>query len=502
MNNKDRLSQEERDIINAYIIKWDNILFSTTPVDRKKAKEAILNAYHLAGSVFNLGRLATPDIYFLSSTSPAQCSFIEYIQSTGIRYFSLKDRLLNGLSIEIDKSKQKDTDQFVNFFQSGVPFLSSRSEKFRDLCNLLYKAGIHNHVDYKHTNYELLLTNLWTYDLYIDYINNNCNLKIWNALRSLTEQCQYILTFDRICLVIERPSKLHLDSELRLHTEGKPAVEFADGYEIYCHHGIKIPNKYGKFYPSGWQSEWILSEDEDPANESNQKSEELIVTLLTGIGYKKFSLQLPLIKNRYWSKDGRFRFPSLIDYAIERIFVEWQRFHYYEYYGGGSDIDWHLESLKQHDSLKEISEIFPCQLSEELFTLYLIYGGGYQIAPQLHFYPLEEAIENPTPGLESYPVRLFHGDRQEIYYVLCDNEERLISYVYCQFPDEEPVIYAECVTSLIVTIAQCYQEGAYYIAINEETGERSIEQNLDEIEPIFEKFNPDQIDTWRKIWKI
>jgi hypothetical protein len=52
-----------------------------------------------------------------------------------------------------------------------------------------------------------------------------------------------------------------------------------------------------------------------------------------------------------------------------------------------------------------------------------------------------------------------------------------------------------------VTIAQCYQEGAYYIAIDEETGDRSIQQDLDKIEPIFEKFNPDQIDNWRKIWK-
>jgi hypothetical protein len=133
--------------------------------------------------------------------------------------------------------------------------------------------------------------------------------------------------------------------------------------------------------------------------------------------------------------------------------------------------------------------------------LYLIYNGGYQLAPKLHFYPLQQAIENITLKLEFHSLPLFHGDRQEIYYVLCDNQERLISHVYCQFPNEEPVIYAECVTSLIVTIAQCYQEGAYYIAIDEETGARSIEQDLDKIEPIFEKFNPDQIDTWRKIWK-
>jgi hypothetical protein len=192
MNNKDRLSLEELDIVDTYITKWDNILFSTTPVDRKKAKEAILNAYDLAGSIFDLGRVATPDIYFLSSTSPEQCLFIEYIRSTGIGYFSLKDRLLNGLSIEIEKNKKKSTSQFVNFFRSGVPFISSRSGKFRDLCNLLYEAGIHNHVDYKYTSYELLLTNLWTQDLYIDYVNSDCNLKIWNALSSLSKECQYI----------------------------------------------------------------------------------------------------------------------------------------------------------------------------------------------------------------------------------------------------------------------------------------------------------------------
>jgi hypothetical protein len=501
MNNKYRLSAKERDIIDTYISKWDNILFSTTPVDRKKAKEAILNAYNLAGTVFNLGKVATPDIYFLTSTSPDQRSFIEYIRSNGIRYFSLKDRLLNGLSIEIDKNKQKTISQFVNLFQSGVPFISSRSEKFCDLCNLLYEAEIHKHVDCKHTNYELLLTNLWTYDLYIDYINSDCNLEIWNALKSLTEQCQYILTFDRACVIIERPTELHLDSELRLHADGKPAVKFADGHEIYCNHGIEIPALYGKVNSSNWQAKIVLDEDNSPSLEDVQQSGELTAILLFHIGYKKFSEELVEMRDRYWQKDGRFRFPSLIDFTIERIFVEWQRFQYYDYYSYGSDINWHLESLGQHNSVKEIDERFPCKISEELSTLYLIYGGGYQLAPRLHFYPLEEAIENPTPGLESYPVRLFHGDQQEIYYVLCDNEERLISHVYCQFPGEEPVIYAECVTSLIVTIAQCYQEGAYYIAIDEETGERTIEQDLDKIEPIFEKFNPDQIDTWRKIWK-
>ena len=63
------------------------------------------------------------------------------------------------------------------------------------------------------------------------------------------------------------------------------------------------------------------------------------------------------------------------------------------------------------------------------------------------------------------------------------------------------MVYAECITSLIVTIAQCYQEGCYYVETDRETGIREIKQDLDRVEPIFDKFNPGQIDVWRKIWK-
>jgi hypothetical protein len=195
----------------------------------------------------------------------------------------------------------------------------------------------------------------------------------------------------------------------------------------------------------------------------------------------------------YWSN-----YEILIEQAILEI-VNWQYFHYGNLYRKIVNLN---KAVQTQLIIEEFIEKFSIKLSHELHRIYQsYYTGRHQIAPGLHFYQLEEAIDNPSPGLESYPVRLFHGDRQEVYYVLCDNEERLVSHVYCQFPDEEPVIYAECVTSLIVTIAQCYQEGAYYIAIDEETGERSIQQDLDKIEPIFEKFNPDQIDTWRSLWK-
>jgi hypothetical protein len=125
----------------------------------------------------------------------------------------------------------------------------------------------------------------------------------------------------------------------------------------------------------------------------------------------------------------------------------------------------------------------------------------YQLAPGLNVCPLQHSVRETKLGLDVYPVQIFRGDRQEIYYVLCDNIQRPYSHVYCQFPNAEPFVYAECIGSLMVTIAQCYRDGGYYIAINEQSGEKEIKQDLAKIEPIFEKFNPEQIDNWRKIWK-
>jgi hypothetical protein len=341
--------------------------------------------------------------------------------------------------------------------------------------------------------------------IYRFFTENNNKIKQyegWNILNTLYKECPFLLTFSEFCIIIDRPCEIHTDPELLIHAEGKAAIKFIDGYEIYCNHGVNIPSEYGKIYPANWSYSWILTKS-SPNNDNRSISiddsdssilfndYELTNALLTSVGYQKFCRELPLQKDLYW-KD----FQILILQAIDKI-TDWQWFYYYDFY---TKEDLAISSIDTNSFNCLIKDI-NFGVSAELRYLYLIYNGGYQLAPKLHFYPLQQAIENITLKLEFHSLPLFHGDRQEIYYVLCDNQERLISHVYCQFPDEEPVIYAECVTSLIVSIAQCYQEGAYYIAIDEETGARSIEQDLDKIEPIFEKFNPDQIDTWRKIWK-
>ncbi|MEG5033929.1 DUF6745 domain-containing protein [Microcoleus sp. AT3-D2] len=69
-----------------------------------------------------------------------------------------------------------------------------------------------------------------------------------------------IYPYDKVCIVCEKPIALSVDSNHRLHAEGKPAVQFADGVSIYAYHGVILPEWYGRLHPHQWQSKWVLKE--------------------------------------------------------------------------------------------------------------------------------------------------------------------------------------------------------------------------------------------------
>lgn len=49
-----------------------------------------------------------------------------------------------------------------------------------------------------------------------------------------------MFAFENACLVVERPTFLHLDGQGRLHSDTGPAVGYADGYSIYGWHGVSL----------------------------------------------------------------------------------------------------------------------------------------------------------------------------------------------------------------------------------------------------------------------
>ncbi len=71
----------------------------------------------------------------------------------------------------------------------------------------------------------------------------------YDCLNQLFEHCGWFIPFEDVCIVCvkrsstegNRPSKFSLDSENRLHAEGEPAIQFADGYGLYYYHGVAQP---------------------------------------------------------------------------------------------------------------------------------------------------------------------------------------------------------------------------------------------------------------------
>jgi hypothetical protein len=82
-----------------------------------------------------------------------------------------------------------------------------------------------------------LQTNIFELWPLLDFCTSvlNCQLdpQKWQALQSLLQECNWNLMFEKVCLVFDRPTRLHLDSENRLYTEGGPAIRFSDGSGYY-----------------------------------------------------------------------------------------------------------------------------------------------------------------------------------------------------------------------------------------------------------------------------
>lgn len=81
-------------------------------------------------------------------------------------------------------------------------------------------------------------------------------------MKEVIINCGLIAAYQEVCPICDRPTRLLFDEQNLLHAEGKPAVEYANGYKIYADRGIAIPEKYGKVKHSEWKSEWLLTEED------------------------------------------------------------------------------------------------------------------------------------------------------------------------------------------------------------------------------------------------
>lgn len=129
-------------------------------------------------------------------------------------------------------------------------------------------------------------------DFCISVLNCTHDSIKWNLFQAIIKDCGWIFTFEKICIVCDRPLHLRFDNQDRLHAEGEPAIEFTDGYSVYSYHGVTLTEKYGKIHPQQWQATWLLTEE----------NAELRRVLIQGIGYARICEELQAIELDTWAE--------------------------------------------------------------------------------------------------------------------------------------------------------------------------------------------------------
>jgi hypothetical protein len=263
-----------------YFRKWNNIILSTNRINRNETSLLIDKAYKILGlSDLSLINLSSPNNINTDLQNNLKLSTVVQLK------FELKDRLVRSI---LDRKRNtylstlKESSKHISRVRIDDIYINFFDVIFSNFYNILDECFF-----YGSFSPEFPSSNPFFYDFYINCISDDCDLEIWNLWKSLCEESPYLLAFNDICLIIDRPTELYLDRELRPHQDGEAAIRFDDNYKIYCNHGVIMPENLGKIPCSDWQAAWILNESK------KDNDEDLINTLSVRIGYKKIQQDFP-----------------------------------------------------------------------------------------------------------------------------------------------------------------------------------------------------------------
>ena len=301
------LQQEAR--IPFYRRKWQRIALKLGPISRKEVTETVQIIYTY------LEREA-PKIVFCDSIDAAFKKFVDIPVNSRLNYQierkikgELYEELYGELKSQLGISLANElASKFYSSTYSKLVLPLQR--QMRDKLDKekenkeTKKMGSHLRRSWENC---LQPEGLFEYVSMLDFCANVLNCQYdrnrWELLQAIVKYCGWTYPFEGICLACDRPVKLSLDGEQKLHAEGEPALEFADGNCLYSYHGVTLPEKYGKLHPHQWQAQWLLEES----------NAELRRVLMQGIGYGRICQELPSWELNHWQEYTLLRIEPRID---------------------------------------------------------------------------------------------------------------------------------------------------------------------------------------------
>ena len=268
-----KLTPEQQALIPFYREKRKKIALSTESIDKERAAEAVELLYYLICK-------EKPKILFYES--PYQALNQSFNKEWGGYIGFLDDYLQNQFRNQIESSLWRTiweelNDKIVNELW-GIWKLNLFIQLERDIGNQM--ELIEEYTDSFDIEFYYGFSCL--FDYCISVLNCPHIPRYWQAFQGIFANCGLIFCADTEVLICNRPTQLHFDNRNLFHAEGKPAIEFADGYSVYAHHGITLPELYGKHHPQQWQALWLLQE----------RNVELRKILIKEIGYSRIVEEL------------------------------------------------------------------------------------------------------------------------------------------------------------------------------------------------------------------
>ncbi len=108
------------------------------------------------------------------------------------------------------------------------------------------------------------------------------NFEIFDIWYDLVCSCGWCYTFENIVFVCEKPSKLYLNNQGRLHNNKVMALEYSDGYGLWCLNGVRVREEIVK----------TKAEDLDPQLVTKETNAEVRREIVRKIGVDRVCQKL------------------------------------------------------------------------------------------------------------------------------------------------------------------------------------------------------------------
>ena len=298
------LTPEQEALIPVYQEKWRRIEQYQGPINRERAAAAVKAAYAAIGA-------EEPEIIFYGSPNGALDDIASYLTGQVVWLPKLFKEILGWEmmgKLQLTLHEQLEQSLGKKF---GSPLYGKiyTERNCRSLFEQLWKTLREKWESHKLGPSDKLVgaiesgfspymsANFWMisgcyFDFCIEVLHGEVDRTLWEVFQNLVNSCGWIFAFRDKCYVCDRPHRVSLDSEGRLHATGEAALEYADGWQLYFYEDVMLPEKYGQLPPEQWSAKWLLKE----------KNAELRRVLIEGIGYDRISQELKARELDAWQE--------------------------------------------------------------------------------------------------------------------------------------------------------------------------------------------------------